>query len=187
MIKTSIQHWVFIVLFHMRPVTSHIMVTLNIWMSNLCERRIIYIEFLFAVKTWGQIWILWCYQHQFEDLRQTSWPTGQAVQWYSGLMFHVVYLDFYLTFSKFQIFQASWSLLLHFIWNFPKFQKKQVKFCANVQMDQFPLHESAVIRWSTYEYDMYMTWIILWMSSNFVKFSWISMCFVRLAANVRQS
>ena len=34
----------------------------------------------------------------------------------------------------------------------------QIKFCANVQMDQFTLHESAVIRWSTYEHEF---WIIL--------------------------
>ena len=34
----------------------------------------------------------------------------------------------------------------------------QIKFCANIQMDQFTLHESAVIRQSTYRYEF---WIIL--------------------------
>ena len=148
----------------MWPVISHFMVTLNIWISHLCERKIIW---SFCCDTCGQIWILWCCQHQFDDLRWTSWPTGQAVpvQRYSGLMFHVVYLVFYLTFSKFWVFWASWSLLLHFIWPYSEILGKvnQIKFCANVQMDQFTFHESAVIRQSPYEYEF---WIILWAATS---------------------
>ena len=185
MIKTSTQYWVFIVF--LLYVTGYISYHGDPWHLNVKPLWTEdYVQVYFAVKTWGQIWILWCHWCQFEDLRGTSWPTGQAVpvQCYTGLIFHVVYLDFYLTFSKFQVFWASWSLLLHFIWTFLKFQNRQVKYFANIQIDQFTLHGSPVIRWSTYEYEF---WIILWMSCNFIKFSWSSTCFVRLAADVRQS
>ena len=71
------------------------------------------------------------------------------------LMFHVVYLDFYLTFSKFWVFQVNWSLLLHFYINFSEILEK----ASFVQMFKWtnlldPLHESAVIGQSTYEYDL---------------------------------
>ena len=169
MIKTSIPYWVFRVFllyatdyisFHGDP--QHLDVT-PLWKEGYM------IIWSFWCDTCGQIWILWCYRCQFEDLRQTSWPAGQAVpvQWYNGLMFHVVYLVDIL-----KILGIS-SKLVTFVTFYMTFSENsgkvnQIKFCANVQMDQFTL-QSAVIRWNTYEYEF---WIILWAAtlSNFPGF-----------------
>ena len=119
-----------------------------------------YMKFLFDMKTWGQIWILWCHRCQFQVLRKTSWPAGQAVQWYSGI--GIVSIDVscsilrYL-FNILKIAGISSELVTFptFYMNFSKILEK----ASFVQMFKWtnlldPLHESAVIGWSTYGYDL---------------------------------
>ena len=99
-------------------------------------------------------------QHHSGVLRQTSWPAGQAVQWYSGIS--IVSIDVscsilgiiydiieisdisnkLITFAIFCIDFSEISDKASFVWMFK---------CTNL-LD--PLHESAVIGQSTYEYDL---------------------------------
>ena len=124
---------------------------------------------------------IWC-------LRWTLWPAGQAVpvQQYNGLMFHVVYLVFSLTFLEFWVFWASWSfsyILYDLFQNFGKGTSNPV-LCWHLNGPFF-------ITISCCKVEHLWIWIFdikdNFMSCNFVNFFWSSTCFVRLAANVRQS
>ena len=139
----SIQHWVLVTLFHMRPgllqllKTSHIMVTPFLFTQPIEEGGKVWccVDLVLDIVyfTWNQ-----CHSGV---LRQTSLPAGQAVQQYSGIS--IVSID------------VSCSILGIYIWHYQNFRYfKQVdnicyilyrlfqnfrksKFCANVHKDQF--------------------------------------------------
>ena len=87
----------------------------------------------------------------------SSTSTSAAIQWFDV---SCSILSFLFDILEISGISSKLVTFVTFYMNFSKILEKanQIKFCANVHMDQFTLHESAVIRWSTYEYEF---WIIL--------------------------
>ena len=98
--------------------------------------------------------------HHFGALRQTSWPAGQAVQQYSGI--NIVSIDVSCSIlgiicDIIEISNISSKLITFgtFCIDFSEISEKAsfvLMFKWTNLLD--PLHESAVIGWSTYEYDL---------------------------------
>ena len=78
------------------------------------------------------------------------WSSITAIQWFD---ISCSILRFLFDILKILGISSKLVTFATFYMNFSEISEKASQVCANVQMDQFTLHESAVIRQSTYEYD----------------------------------
>ena len=135
MIKMSIPYWVFIVFFTICDrVQSHIMVTLDIWISPLWKERKIVWSFWFDnldfVVLLTSIW-----RFKMDLMARWSGSTSVTIQW-----FDVSYsvLSFIWHSRNFGYFKQV-SHFCYILYDFSEFRERQeshhIKFCANVQMD----------------------------------------------------